>query len=115
MNKNVPDGEIIKCLCRDNLRLIEEIKALKEIISKQQNEYSELYKKLKHSEKIYNDYKKQTKTFYEGISKEEGFKEIIKELKQQRKQEIISLKKQRDDLMYMCGRYARILQENCLL
>lgn len=115
MNKDIPDGEIIKWLCKDNLKLLNEIKQLKEVISKQSKEYVDLCKKLKHSEKIYNNYKKQTKVFYDGITKEEGFKEIIKELKNSRKQELISLRKQRDDLMYICGKYARLLQENCLL
>ena len=115
LNKNVPDKTIIKCLIRDNKCLIKEIKELEVKLNEKDKLINEFKAKVTQLQQAHANYKKQTKTFYDVISKEEGFKEIIKELKESRKKELISLRKQRDDLMFITGKYIKMLQENCLL
>lgn len=114
-NKNIPDSTIIKCLIRDNRCLMEEIKTLEQSIKSLTKEINNCNAKFTKKCQEFANYKSQSKTFYKGITKEEGIEELLKENRKYRKEEIQRLRKQVEDLTYTVGLYARILQENNLL
>lgn len=111
-NNNVPDSTIIKCLIRDNRCLIADIAQLEQRIEILTKEFEAKYTK-KCQE--FANYKKQSKAFYEGITKNEGIDELIKETRAYKKEQITRLKKEVEQLRYVTGKYARILQEHNLL
>ena len=115
MNMDVPDSTIIKCLIRDNKCLISEIAQMKQIIDS-------LNKEIKHQDKKYtqkcqefSNYKSQSKAFYNGITKEDGIGELIKQCENYKKEEIKRLRKEVDQLQQVTGKYAKILIEHNLL
>lgn len=114
-NKDVPDSTIIKCLIRDNRCLIAEIKQLEQHIETYKKEIDSSNKKYTQKCQEFSNWKAQTKNFYNGITKEEGVGELIKETKAYKKEEIKHLRKEVEQLRYIVGKYARVLQEHNLL
>jgi gliding motility-associated protein GldM len=53
--------------------------------------------------------------FYAGIEKDEGVAELLKISRDYKKEELRSLRKQRDDLLFKVGQYAQLLQKHNLL
>lgn len=111
-NKDIPDSTVIRCLIRDNRCLIAEINQLKQDFDKK---LKELDKKYTQKCQEFANYKTQSKEFYEGITKEEGIHQLLKEAKDYRKEEIKRLRKEVEQLHYTMGKYARTLQEHNLL
>lgn len=114
-NKDIPDSTIIKCLIRDNRCLIAEIKQLEKHIEVCKKEIKDSNKKYTQKCQEFSNWKAQTKNFYEGITKEEGISELLKETKAYKKEEIKRLRTEVEQLRYTVGKYARILQEHNLL
>lgn len=110
-NKDVPDSTIIKCLIRDNRCLMAEIKQLEQRLK---IELKDRDKKYTQKCQEFTNYKTQSKEFYSGITKEEGIKQLLKEVREYKTKEIKRLRKEVEQLHYAIGKYARILQEHNL-
>lgn len=111
-NKDVPDSTIIKCLIRDNRCLMAEIKQLEQRLK---IELKDRDKKYTQKCQEFTNYKIQSKEFYSGITKEEGIKQLLKEVREYKTKEIKRLRREVEQLHYAIGKYARILQEYNLL
>ena len=114
-NKDIPDSTVIKCLIRDNRCLMAEIKQLEQHIETYKKEINSTNKKYTQKCQEFANYKAQSKEFYEGITKEEGINQLLKEVKKYRKEEIQRLRKEVEQLHYVIGKYAKTLQEHNLL
>lgn len=111
-NKDVPDSTIIKCLIRDNRCLMAEIKQLEQRLK---IELKDRDKKYTQKCQEFTNYKTQSKEFYSGITKEEGIKQLLKEVREYKTKGIKRLRREVEQLHYAIGKYARILQEYNLL
>lgn len=112
---DIPNETLLKCAIRDNKMLIEKIRNLeaeKEELRQEVNQYKKL---LTQKEQEFANWKKNSKLFYNGIEKDEGVTELLKISRDYKKEELRSLRKQRDDLTFKVGQYAQMLQKHNLL
>lgn len=112
---DIPNETLLKCAIRDNKMLLEKIRNLEADKEELQKEVNVCKKRLTQKEQEFANWKRNSKLFYNGISKEEGIAETLKVLKDYKKEELRSLRKQRDDLLFKVGQYAQMLQKHNLL
>lgn len=112
---DIPNETLLKCAIRDNKMLIEKIRNLEAEKVDLQREINNYKKQLTQKTQEFANWKKNSKLFYAGIEKDEGVAELLKISRDYKKEELRSLRKQRDDLLFKVGQYAQLLQKHNLL
>lgn len=112
---DIPNETLLKCAIRDNKLLIEKIRNLEAEKVDLQREINNYKKQLTQKTQEFANWKKNSKLFYAGIEKDEGVAELLKISRDYKKEELRSLRKQRDDLLFKVGQYAQLLQKHNLL
>jgi hypothetical protein len=95
--------------------LLEKIRNLEAEKADLQRDINNCKKQLAQKTQEFANWKKNSKLFYAGIEKDEGVAELLKISRDYKKEELRSLRKQRDDLLFKVGQYAQLLQKHNLL
>lgn len=112
---DIPNETLLRCAIRDNKMLLEKIRNLEAEKADLQREINNCKKQLAQKTQEFANWKKNSKLFYAGIEKDEGVAELLKISRDYKKEELRSLRKQRDDLLFKVGQYAQLLQKHNLL
>lgn len=112
---DIPNETLLRCAIRDNKMLLEKIHNLEAEKADLQREINNCKKQLAQKTQEFANWKKNSKLFYAGIEKDEGVAELLKISRDYKKEELRSLRKQRDDLLFKVGQYAQLLQKHNLL
>lgn len=112
---DIPNETLLRCAIRDNKMLLEKIRNLEAEKVDLQREINNCKKQLAQKTQEFANWKKNSKLFYAGIEKDEGVAELLKISRDYKKEELRSLRKQRDDLLFKVGQYAQMLQKHNLL
>lgn len=120
--RDIPDAVLLKYMARDNKILLRRIEELEDVVSEKDATISEknkalkeLQKTLTQREQAFAAYKKASKAFYDGISKEEGFAELLREIREAKKQYIAEMRTQRDKYAQQLSKYTQILKQYDLI
>lgn len=112
---DIPNETLLRCAILDNKMLLEKIRNLEAEKEDLQREINNCKKQLAQKTQEFANWKKNSKLFYAGIEKDEGVAELLKISRDYKKEELRSLRKQRDDLLFKVGQYAQLLQKHNLL
>jgi NTP pyrophosphatase (non-canonical NTP hydrolase) len=112
---DIPNETLLRCAIRDNKMLLEKIRNLEAEKADLQREINNCKKQLAQKTQEFANWKKNSKLFYAGIEKDEGVAELLEISRDYKKEELRSLRKQRDDLLFKVGQYAQLLQKHNLL
>ncbi|MBQ8565855.1 MAG: hypothetical protein IJ442_08520 [Bacteroidaceae bacterium] len=98
-NKDVPLESIVKILITQNKQLLKRVDELERELEQQNVELCAVNKSLRQKESEIADLRKSSRAFYRGITRSEGFGNIIKHIRRMYKIRLNKYKSQRDELL----------------